>query len=241
LGEVASAPPSPLPKGEGTGPPPPSYNAGLLMGEQLPLPAPSAGRPPPVARPSLLRLGLSWLAIGAFAFGGGAATLLQIRRVWVDRRGWVSGAFFDRAFAMSQVVPGINILAVAIQLGRASAGWAGIAVALLGLLLPSVAITLVLTELFSFLQTQPYTRAALAGVVPATGGLTAALSFQIVAGAFRGGPTGRGRLRDLAIVLACVVGLGVFRLPAPLILLAAAALGALLPERPATVPGRRDG
>src|SRR5438067_262431 len=98
------------------------------------------GRP----APTLLALWLSWLAIGAFSLGGGAATLLQMRRVWVDRNGWVSGPFFDRAFQMSQVVPGINILAVAILLGRASAGWPGILVALAGLLLPSATITVLL-------------------------------------------------------------------------------------------------
>jgi chromate transporter len=200
------------------------------MGEHLsPGEAPAgAGRP----SPSLLELWWSWLAIGAFSLGGGAATLLQMRRVWVDRHGWVSGPFFDRAFQMSQVVPGINILAVAIQLGRVSAGWPGILVALVGLLLPSATITVLLTQVFGFLQAQAFTRAALDGVVPATGGLTAAVSVQMVAAAFRGSGRGRRGLRDLAVVLVCVVGLGVFRWPAPLILLAAAAFGALLPEAP---------
>src|SRR5262249_38715888 len=115
-GGTGERPPRALPS------PTTSYNDRPSMGEHLSpgeVPA-GAGAPAPAARPSpsLLELWWSWLAIGAFSLGGGAATLLQMRRVWVDRHGWVSGPFFDRAFQMSQVVPGINILAVAIQLGR---------------------------------------------------------------------------------------------------------------------------
>jgi chromate transporter len=123
-------------------------------------PAPSAWRQ--------LRI---WLNIGIQSFGGGAATLYLIRREAVDRRGWLSDAEYARYWGICQIAPGINILGLVILIGWQVSGAAGVALALAGLLLPSAAITILLTAMYSRIEQVPLVQAALHGVVPATVGL----------------------------------------------------------------------
>src|SRR5438105_7826591 len=100
----------------------------------------------PVSRSPSPRLFLRvWLGLGLQSFGGGAATLTLIRRAAVEQYGWLSEAEFTRAWALVQIAPGINLLALTILIGRRTLGAKGIALALLGLLLPSVTVTVLLT------------------------------------------------------------------------------------------------
>ena len=131
-------------------------------------PAPTAGE--------TLRV---WALLGAQSFGGGAATLSLIRRAVVDEQGWVSAEEFTRFWALVQLAPGINLLALTILIGRKTGGALGIAAALLGLLLPSVAITILLTAGFARVQHAPLTREALGGIVPAVVGLGLVTVWQI--------------------------------------------------------------
>lgn len=112
-----------------------------------------------------------WLNIGLQSFGGGAATLYLIRREAVERRGWVSDAEYARYWGICQIAPGINILGLVILIGWQVSGAVGAALALAGLLLPSAAITILLTAMYSRIEQVPLVQAALHGVVPATVGL----------------------------------------------------------------------
>src|SRR5215211_2098728 len=102
--------------------------------------------------PSAWRQLRIWLNIGIQSFGGGAATLYLIRREAVDRRGWLSDAEYARYWGICQIAPGINILGLVILIGWQVSGAAGVALALAGLLLPSAAITILLTALYSRIE-----------------------------------------------------------------------------------------
>src|SRR5437764_14486880 len=107
--------------------------------------SPPATPAPPAAPPSpglLLRL---WFTFGLLSFGGGATTLTLIRRAVVERYGWLSDAEFTREWTLCQLAPGINLLALAILIGRRTAGARGSALALLGLTLPGVVVTIGVT------------------------------------------------------------------------------------------------
>jgi chromate transporter len=121
--------------------------------------------------PSLWLLFRVWLALGAQSFGGGAATLFLIRRAVVEQRGWLTAEEFTRDWSICFVAPGINLLCMTILVGRRVAGLVGSVVALVGLLLPSVTITIAMTALYSGLQRAPMVQAALRGIVPGTVGL----------------------------------------------------------------------
>lgn len=116
--------------------------------------------------------------LGFQAFGGGATTLTLIRRNVVEQQGWLSEAEFTRDWALVQIVPGINLLGLTILIGRRVAGAKGVALALLGLLLLSVTLTILLTALYERIQHLEVVRAALRGVIPATVGLGLLTTLQ---------------------------------------------------------------
>jgi chromate transporter len=176
-----------------------------------------------------LALFTTWLALGAQSWGGGAATLLMIRREVVERRGWMSGEEFTRSWAICQVAPGINLLGLTALIGwRIGRAW-GVLLALLGLLLPSVAITALLTAAYASVREQPAMQAALRGVVPATVGLGLLLIWQLAVPLLR--QAGRESKANLLAALALLAGSAlvafVWRPPVIAILLGAGVLGAL--------------
>ena len=78
---------------------------------------------------------------------------------------------FNRNWALCQMAPGINLLGLTVLIGRQTAGVAGIAACLAGLLLPSAFLTAALTACFLSIHKLPWVVAALAGILPATVGL----------------------------------------------------------------------
>ena len=120
---------------------------------------------------SKLKLFSIWLNIGLQSFGGGAATLYLIRRAAVEQHAWLTDEEFAHYWGICQIAPGINILGLVILIGFRVCGALGIALALMGLLLPSAAITVALTAGYAGVKDQPLVSAAIRGVLPATVGL----------------------------------------------------------------------
>jgi chromate transporter len=131
-------------------------------------------------RTSLWRLLWIWTVVGTQSFGGGSATLYLMRRVAVEQHGWITDEEFTRYWGICQIAPGINILGLVILIGFRVAGTAGALLSLGGLLLPSAAITVALTSIYSSIRDTPVVRAAIAGVVPATVGLGLLLGYTMV-------------------------------------------------------------
>lgn len=149
----------------------------MTHGPDRPSPAPRSPAPLPT-RGALLRL---WLGVGAQSFGGGAATLALIRRAMVQQRAWMTEAEFVRDWALCQVTPGINLLGLTVLIGRRLGGTWGIALALIGLLLPSVGVTVALTALFVHFEHAAIAHHAVQGIVPATVGLGLLTAGQMAA------------------------------------------------------------
>lgn len=170
-----------------------------------------------------------WFNLGLHSFGGGAATIYMIRRAAVERYHWLSGDEFTRDFAISQLTPGINILALTILIGRRCGGALGIALALAGLLLPSVTITIALTALYTQIQQLAVVQAALRGVIPATVGLGVALAWNLAYPLMR--QSGREGRTMLIVSSGVLVGSALVALligpPVVLILLSAGSLGGI--------------
>ncbi len=139
----------------------------MLSGSDLPAPALPSPAPLP-GRGELLRV---WLGVGMQSFGGGAVTLTLIRRLVVQRRAWMTDAEFVRDWALCQVAPGINLLGLTVLIGRRLGGAWGIALALAGLLLPSVAVTVAITAAYLHWEHNPLVRHAVQGIVPGAVGL----------------------------------------------------------------------
>lgn len=175
------------------------------------------------------RLFWVWAVIGAQSFGGGSATLYLIRRVAVERRGWLSDEDFTRYWGICQIAPGINILGLVSLIGWRVAGAAGAILSLCGLLLPSATITIALTSIYSSIREAPVVRAAIAGVVPATVGLGLLLGFTMVRPLLDGArKDGRASTAvAVAVLLASTIVAALGRTPVIAILWGAGALAAL--------------
>ncbi|MDQ6603559.1 MAG: chromate transporter [Chloroflexota bacterium] len=201
--------------------------ASAIPPDEAPLPLPEEQAAVEPHSPPLKEIFLTWLRIGAFSFGGGAATLFLMRREFVQRHRWLTGDQYNEAFALSKLTPGTNIIAQSIVMGKMMAGAGGVVASLTGLLAPAVTITTLLSAFITFVQGNRVAGAVLAGIVPATGGLTFAIVVQM-----GGGQLGQGwdRVRGLVVMLACGLLVGLVHLPVPLILLTMGTLGALFPH-----------
>ncbi len=112
-----------------------------------------------------------WALLGAQSFGGGSATLAMIRQAMVDRTGWVTEEEFNRYWAICQPAPGINLIGLAIVIGKSLAGASGSGACVAGMLLPSASITIALTAGYAVIRDLQLVRSALRGIVPATVGI----------------------------------------------------------------------
>ncbi len=181
---------------------------------------------PPVPLLLILR---AWLSIGLQSFGGGVATLALIRRAAIDQYHWLTDEEFMRAWALCQIAPGINLLALTILIGRRLAGWKGIGLATVGLLLPTVTLTILATAFYTRIKDQSLVVAALHGLIPAIVGLGLVTAYGMAR------PLLEDSLRKGRVPLArsdfLLVGSGVifalWRPPVAAVLLAAGALGAV--------------
>src|SRR5712691_3959706 len=151
----------------------------------------------------LARLTRSWVAVGTQSVGGGTSTLLLIRRLAVDRERWMSAREFGEAWALSQLSPGIHLVALAGLIGRRAAGWRGVAAAVAGMMIPAALITVALTAAYGLIAASPIARAALAGIAPVTGGMTIATAALLVRASARHGRT--HLTIDVAVAVAFVV------------------------------------
>jgi chromate transporter len=185
----------------------------------------------------LARLTRSWVAVGTQSVGGGSSTLLLIRRLAVDREKWMSAREFGEAWALSQLSPGIHLVALAGLIGRRAAGWRGVVAAVAGMMIPAATITVALTAAYAVIAASPVARAALAGVAPVTGGMTIATAALLVRMSAR---RGRAHLAiDVAVSLGFVVATAFAGVPTLAAIGAGALIGAVALGRER--PTSRDG
>ena len=144
----------------------------------------SASRPEPGAQesqqrqpgvaPSLSALFVSFLKLGATAFGG-PAMVAYIRQMAVDRKGWLNARRFDDGVALCQAVPGATAMQTAAYVGLSVRGVSGAAVSFVGFGLPAFGLMLALSAVYAGTHNLP-------GVVSAFSGLQA-IVVAIVANA----------------------------------------------------------
>jgi chromate transporter len=94
--------------------------------------------------------------IGAFTIGGGYAMLPLIQREIVDRKKWIPAGEFVDLLAVSQALPGIWTVNIALMTGYRLQGNRGSIVAVTGAILPSFLIILLIATFFRNFQDNPY-------------------------------------------------------------------------------------
>ena len=96
--------------------------------------------PPAAIRPSLAELFQAFALVSISAFGG---ALPWARRTIVEKKRWMTTEEFNETFALSQFLPGPNVINFSVVFGSRFGGAAGAAVALAGLLGPPLIIVAV--------------------------------------------------------------------------------------------------
>jgi chromate transporter len=167
---------------------------------------------------------LGMLRIGATAFGGGSATIVAMRQLAL-RKKWLTEAEFLETVVLSRVTPGITILAQAILIGKKVDGLRGIFAALVGMLLPSITITILLARLYVAVKDEPWSAGPLAMVAAVAAGFAVALALLLLKDTLAVERHWRGPFGVLGyVVLGAVV-------PNPvLMLVAAVGVGLLFPS-----------
>jgi chromate transporter len=131
--------------------------------------------------PKRWELLMEWAVIGLQSIGGGSSAMLLIKRTFVERHAFITGDEFQEYLTVSLYAPGINIIAIAILIGRRLGGYCGVLISVLGLLLPSAVITCLLTAGYRLVRNSSLVIAAMRGIIPASGGLmlVVALNFAV--------------------------------------------------------------
>ena len=106
-------------------------------------------------------------------FGG---ALPWARRMIVERKRWMSAEEFNEAFALSQFLPGPNVINFSVVFGARFGGAPGAAVALAGLLGPPLIIVTVLAILYEHYGDIETLSRILAGITAAAGLLIAVVA-----------------------------------------------------------------
>jgi chromate transporter len=192
-----------------------------------------------VPLPAMRELAKIFIAVGTQSVGGGASTLFLLRRFLVERQRLTSEREFNEAWALCQLSPGIHLVALAGLLGQRIAGWRGVVVAVTGMMVPAAIITAAMTAAYGVIADHPLAHAALAGMAPATGGMTIGLAIVLVRGARRHGLRG---VVDVALVIAAFAVLLLSTISSVVVIVAAATFGALVlgRERPTSPEGATE-
>ncbi len=99
-------------------------------------------------KPSLLRLLLTFMKIGAFTFGGGYAMIPVFEREFVKRYGYIKEEEFADILAMVQSLPGVIAINFAVFIGLRLRGLKGALTTAFGMALPSFIIIIVIAIFF---------------------------------------------------------------------------------------------
>jgi chromate transporter len=106
--------------------------------------APAGGR----AETPLATVAREWTRIGFTGFGGPPAHIALLRKLAVDREGWVDHHEFEDANAACSLLPGPSSTQLAIFCAYRVAGWPGAIVGGLGFIVPAVVMVLALSLVF---------------------------------------------------------------------------------------------
>ena len=171
--------------------------------------------------PSRRELFIGFFSIGLSGFGG---VLPLAHRMLVQKRRWLREEEFTELLGLGQILPGPNIVNMAIAIGSRFHGVAGAWLAIAGLMLAPLVIVLSMAILYDRYHALPDVQGLLHGLASAAAGLLIAMGLKMAQ---------RIERHHLAILLALLtfIAVGILRWPLLLVLLGLAPLSVLLAHR----------
>jgi chromate transporter len=154
----------------------------------------------------LAQMALTFATLSLVAVGGANAVVPDIHRQVVETLGWMDNATFANLFAIAQAAPGPNVLVVSL-IGWHMAGFAGLMVATLAMILPSSLLAFTAGRLLDRQSGARWVKVTKAGLVPL------AIGLILSSGVIMAEASYRGSLTLLATVLATIFVLASERNP----------------------------
>jgi chromate transporter len=136
-------------------------------------------------------------------FGG---VLPVAQRTLVDQERWLNPEQFLELLSISQILPGPNIVNMALILGDRHFGWRGAFAAMAGVLLAPLVVVLLLAVLARQLRDQPVVNDALRGMGVAAAGLVLSTAIRL-SGGLRKNALGWVGCAAFAALTAVLIGL----------------------------------
>jgi chromate transporter len=163
---------------------------------------------PALRRPaSLPDLFFSMTFLALQGFGG---VLAVVQRELVEKKQWISREEFVEEWAVAQIMPGPNVVNLALMIGHRYFGLRGALVSVAGMLCFPLLVILLLAVLYSELGANAHVAGALRGMGAVAAGLIAATGLKLMA-ALRTHPIGIALVA--AFALATFAGIALLRLP----------------------------
>ncbi|HYP18186.1 MAG TPA: chromate efflux transporter [Opitutus sp.] len=164
-----------------------------------------------------------WLKLGFISFGGPAGQIAIMHTELVERKKWIGEQRFLHALNYCMLLPGPEATQLATYCGwLLHRTWGGIAAGVL-FVLPSAVLLWALSYVYVAFGAVPWIAAIFYGLKPAVTAIVAVAVIRIGARALRSGPL-------WAVALTAFVAIFWFKVPFPLIVLSAAALGFVLAD-----------
>ena len=165
----------------------------------------------------------TWLALQGF---GGVLPVAQ--RELVDKKRWYTQEEFLEDWAVAQVLPGPNVVNLAIIFGSRYFGWPGAIAGIAGMLLFPMLVLIVLAFFYQELSGHPAVVGSLRGMGAVAAGLIAGASLKM-ASALKNHPL--GYLPAALVGVACFLAVAILRIPLIYVLLTLGVLSIYLTYR----------
>ena len=176
-------------------------------------------------QPSITKLFISFLRLGATAFGG-PSMVAYIRRMAVEKNRWLDAESFNDGVALCQMIPGATAMQTAAYVGLKTRGVIGAGASFIGFGLPAFLLMMTLAALYTNTHNLPI-------VVSTFSGLQAIIVAIIANATLSFGKNSFEKLEALTIAGIAAVLFGIRVNPIIVILLAAVGgLVLIKPKRP---------
>lgn len=167
------------------------------MPEKLPLQQPR----------SKTDLFVSFTFLALQGFGG---VLAVVQRELVEKKRWMTHEQFLEDWAVAQIMPGPNVINLALMIGGRYFGMAGALTGIAGMLAAPMVVVLLLAIVFGSVSDSAWAQGALRGMGAVSAGLIAAVGLKLIS-ALRHNPMGMPIC--IGFSGASFVGVGVMRWP----------------------------
>ena len=122
---------------------------------------------------------ITFMKIGGFTLGGGAAMIPLMEQQVVTRHQWLSHSEFMDVMAVAQATPGVFAVNMASHIGYKVGGIRSGIIASLGVVFPSLVIILFIAIIFSRFRDNRWVEAAFMGIRPAVVALLVVPVFKM--------------------------------------------------------------